>query len=109
MKKLIVSLLFVPAVASAEFVNGNELLSNLQSNDATKRVFALGYIAGVFDAHHSVSHCPSAGVSLGQVRDMTEQYLIVNASSRNLSADLLISDMLKRRWPCSNQSSGRGA
>lgn len=108
MKKLIVSLLFVPAVASAEFVNGNELLSNLQSNDATKRVFALGYIAGVADANQSIRYCPPEGIVLSQLRDMTEQYLIANASTRNLSADVLIGDMLSTRWPCSTPPRGTG-
>jgi hypothetical protein len=108
MKKFIVSLLFVPAMAQAEFVTGNTLLEDLQSTETIKRVFAMGYVAGVADANHSVTYCPPQGISLGQVRDMTEQYLIANASLRNLSADVLIGDMLNRRWPCKKESRGRG-
>jgi hypothetical protein len=108
MKKLIAVLLIVPAMAHAEFITGNQLLSDLQSTENVKRTFAMGYIAGVADSHHSVTYCPPGGINLGQIRDMTEQYLIINASTRNFSADILIGDMLNRRWPCKNQPSGRG-
>lgn len=108
MRKLIVSLLFIPVAASAEFVTGNDLLQDLQSTDTVKRVFVMGYIAGVADANHSINYCPPQGINLGQLRDMTEQYLIANAAIRNLSGDVLIGGMLTKRWPCNNQSRGRG-
>lgn len=108
MKKLLVSLLFVPAMAQAEFITGNQLLSDIQSNEPVRRGFVMGYIAGVADANNSITWCPPGGINLGQLRDMVEQYLIANASLRNLSADVLIGDMLNRRWPCKNQQGGRG-
>jgi hypothetical protein len=105
----IIALLF-PVMVSAEFVTGNSLLSDIQSTDNIRKGFAMGYIAGVADSHQSVTYCPPGGVNLGQLRDMTEQYLIINASTRNLSADILIGDMLNRRWPCkAPQTPGRGA
>jgi len=104
----IIALLF-PVMVSAEFVNGNSLLSDIQSTDSIRRTFAMGYIAGVADSHQSVTYCPPEGINLGQLRDMAEQYLTINASTRNLSADILIGDMLNRRWPCkAPQSQGRG-
>jgi len=110
MKKILASLLLVPVMASAEFVSGNKLLDDIQATDNIRRSFAMGYIAGVADSHQSVTYCPPSGINLGQLRDMTEQYLIINASTRNLSADVLIGDMLNRRWPCkAPQTSGRGA
>jgi hypothetical protein len=108
MKKLLTILLIVPALARAEFITGNDLLRELQSSETVKRVFALGYIAGVADSHHSVTYCPPGGINLNQLRDMTEQYLVANASIRNLSGDVLIGDMLSRRWPCNSQPSERG-
>jgi len=108
MKKILVSLLLVPIMASAEFITGNDLLEDLQSGETVKRVFAMGYIAGVADANHSVTYCPPEGISLGQLRDMVEQYITTNASIRNLSADVLIGDMLNRRWPCKTPQRGRG-
>jgi hypothetical protein len=110
MKQLICGLLFVPVIASAEFLSGNDLLSDLQSGEAMKRAFAMGYIAGVADANQSVRYCPPGGIRLSQLRDMTEQYLIANASFRNLSADVLVGDMLNLRWPCEKvKERGRGA
>jgi hypothetical protein len=108
MKKLFVSLLFVPAMAQAEFINGNDLLNGLQSQETVERVFVMGYIAGIADANNSITYCPPPGIQLGQLRDMAKQYLIANASIRNLSGDVLIGDMLNRRWPCKTQPSGRG-
>ena len=109
MKQIIAGLLLIPTIVSAEFVSGNQLLNDIQSTETVRRTFAMGYVAGVADAHNSVTYCPPAGVSLGQLRDMTEQYLIINASMRNLSADVLIGDMLNRRWPCKTPPAGRGA
>jgi len=108
MKKFIAGLLFVPAIAQAEFVNGNDLLNGLESTESMERVFAMGYIAGVADANHSITYCPPSGINLGQLRDMAKQYLTANASIRNLSGDVLIGDMLNRRWPCNKQPRGRG-
>jgi hypothetical protein len=108
MKKALFSLLFVSLATSAEFMTGNALLSNIQSTDSTRKGFAMGYIAGVADANQSITYCPPESITLGQLRDMTEQYLISNASIRNLSADVLIGDMLNLRWPCKQQTPGRG-
>lgn len=109
MKKILCSLLFMPAMASAEFMDGNQLLNELQSTDTVRRVYGMGYVAGVTDANMSITHCMPPNVNLGQVRDMTEQYLMANPSIRNLSADLIIAGMLTKRWPCPTQSRGRGA
>ena len=108
MKKFIVGLLFIPVMASAEFVNGNDLLKELQSSDPIRRGFVMGYIAGVADANNSITWCPPGGINLGQLRDMIEQYLVANASIRNLSGDVLIGDMLNRRWPCKREGQSRG-
>ena len=54
MKKLLIALLMVPALARAEFFTGNKLLSLLQSNEVIERVHAIGYIQGVFDANNQV-------------------------------------------------------
>jgi hypothetical protein len=109
MKTIPLLALLFPVIVSAEFVNGNSLLKDIQSTDDLRKSFAMGYIAGVADSHQSVTYCPPGGVNLGQIRDMTEQYLIINASTRNLSADVLIGDMLNRRWPCKQATPGRGA
>jgi hypothetical protein len=73
MKKLIAGLLFVPCVASAEFLSGNDLLSRMNSEEVVQRMFALGYVAGVSDAQQHVFSCPPAGVTNGQVRDVANR------------------------------------
>jgi hypothetical protein len=106
MKKLLAALLFVPAMASAEFVSGNDLYKDLRSAEISDNIYALGYIAGVADAGQSGSHCIPNTVNLGQIQDMTFDYLRRNADVRNLSADVLIGLMLLERWPCKNKSKG---
>ena len=108
MKKFIASLLFLPTLASAEFMSGNALLGYIQSDKTVERIYGMGYIAGVADANMSVTSCPPATVELGQLRDMVEQHLILNASTRHFSADLLIGEMLTKRWPCRDQPRARG-
>jgi len=106
MKKLLATLLFVPVMASAEFVSGNDLYRDLRSDKVSDNLYALGYIAGVADAGQSGSHCIPSTVNLGQIQDMTFDYLRRNADVRNLSADVLIGLMLLERWPCKNKSKG---
>ena len=106
MKKLLATLLFVPVMANAEFVSGNELYADLTSEHTASRMYALGYLAGVSDAGHSLTHCIPSTVNLGQIQDMAINYLRKNADIRNLSADVLIGIMLLERWPCKNKSKG---
>ena len=42
MKKLLLIMLFIPVIAHAEFVTGNDLLEDLQSTETIKRVFVMG-------------------------------------------------------------------
>jgi hypothetical protein len=105
-KKLIAALLFIPTMANAEFVSGNELYADLTSEHTASRMYALGYLAGVSDAGHSLTHCIPSTVNLGQIQDMAINYLRKNADIRNLSADVLIGIMLLERWPCKNKSKG---
>jgi hypothetical protein len=88
MKKLIASLLFVPCMASAEFLTGNDLLSRINSEETIHRMFALGYVAGVSDAQQHVFSCPPLGVTNGQVRDVVKSYLEANPGIRHKTADL---------------------
>ena len=110
MRKFLVCLLFVPAMARAEFFTGNQLLTLLRSNEMWDRMQGLGYIQGVFDANMSIVICPPAGVTAGQVNDMIKNYLENTPATRNRSADRLIQDALKSVWPCQNRNvPGRGA
>ena len=109
MRKLLATLLFVPAMAHAEFWTGNDLHNRLSSSDSMERIHALGYIMGVYDAGVNAIFCPpnQSGISAGQIRDMTFAYLSQNPSVRHRTADAIIFEMFKQVWPCANR--GRGA
>ena len=109
MKKLLVALLMVPAMARAEFFTGNQLLTLLQSREVMDRMQALGYIQGVFDANMYLVVCPPSNVTAGQVNDMIRNYLENTPATRNRTADRIIQEALKSVWPCQNRTPGRGA
>ena len=94
-----VGLLALCATAQAEFKDGNKLYSDLTGNHGAQ-MLALGYITGVADALGGVTHCAPANVTAGQIFDMTKQYLEENPSLRHFTADLIVSRVLGRTWPC---------
>ena len=100
MKKLLLLLAFVSASASAEFMDGNKLLFDLQSAHADERMFAMGYIAGVADAGRGTQSCPQPNVTIGQMRDAVRQHLEITPTLRHFSADIIVNHVLGKAWPC---------
>jgi hypothetical protein len=111
MKNLVAVVMLVPTLAYAEFFTGNQLLAKMNSTEVSERIQAIGYIQGVFDTGQYLKHCApdNAGITAGQIQDITRSYLEKNPAVRNLSADLLITEALRKIWPCANQNKGRGA
>lgn len=109
MKKLLISLLFVPVMAHAEFHSGNSLLDKLKSPEVMDRIQALGYIQGVSDTLQNGSHCIPGNVTAGQLVDMVKNYLENVPMVRNKTADEIVVHVLKTAWPCANRPAGRGA
>lgn len=111
MKKLIISLLFVPMMAHAEFLNGNQLHMRLQSTDTIDRVYGIGYVVGIYDANVKIYFCPNEnGLTVGQITDIVKNYLAANPSIRNAQAYELVTNAFKNIWPCAaNRTPGRGA
>lgn len=110
MRRLIVSLLFIPAMAHAEFETGNSLLADLQSSSIGQRMHALGFVKGVADVYVNVTFCPpnnSAGITAGQLNDMVKNYLEINPAIRHRTAESIINDLFKRTWPCPTNNRGR--
>ena len=107
MKKLIAGLLFVPAMAQAEFMSGNGLLKDM-NGDVVDKSIALGYVMGVSDAYTNVTICPPSNVTAGQTQDVVKRYLESNPDKRHYSADSIIRISLENVWPCKQQSKGRG-
>lgn len=109
MKKLIAILLCVPCMASAEFLNGNQLYQRMTSNDTGDKFYALGYVVGAYDMGVHVFFCPKteSGITAGQIFDIAKNYMAENPGLRQQSADRMVRDALKRVWPCPNQSGTR--
>jgi hypothetical protein len=105
MKKLIASLLFVPCMANAEFMSGNNLYSKM-NGDFGEKMLALGFIQGVYDVYVSVTFCSPNNVTVGQVSDMVRSYFDNNPSIRHKTAESLINQALKQAWPCANNRGG---
>lgn len=102
MKKLLVSLLLVPALAHAEFESGNSLLADIQSAEIGKRMHALGYVKGVADVYVNVTFCPprNASITAGQISDMVRNHLEMNPAIRHQTAESIINGVLTKAWPC---------
>jgi hypothetical protein len=105
MKKLIATLLFVPCMAHAEFMTGNNLHAKI-NGDFGDKMLALGFIQGVFDVYVNVTICSPSNITVGQVSDMVRSYLDNNPSTRHKTAESLINQALKQVWPCANNRGG---
>ena len=86
--------------AHAEFKDGNDLLTDLDSVHTVNQAVALGYVMGVADFGMGVIHCAPANVKAGQLKDMVHNYLRNTPAERHLSADSIINKILKATWPC---------
>ena len=60
--KLCAVLLCTTITAHAEFLTGNKLLQLTQGSEQ-EQTFALGYVAGSFDAGMGTNHCPPSNVT----------------------------------------------
>jgi hypothetical protein len=107
MRKTLAALLFVPAMAQAEFVSGNDLLSRMKS-DVMEQMYALGYVIGVADSAENITVCSPDNIKAGQVYDIIKNFLEANPAIRHHSADIIIKSRLEVIWPCKQQGRGRG-
>lgn len=107
MKAALLSMALLCGVAHAEFYTGNDLLQRLNSDILAERSAAIGYIMGVADSGHGVSYCPPEAVTSGQMRDMVRNYLTNTPAVRHLSADSLVTHVIKSSWPCAARPPGR--
>lgn len=100
MKKLLIALLMIPAVAYADFWSGNLLHQRLQSSESSDRILALGYIMGISDAYDGSAHCSGQSVTAGQTRDVVKLYLEQNPAIRDLNASVIVMVALGQAFPC---------
>jgi hypothetical protein len=106
MKKLLIALMFIPAMARAEFLTGNDLFMKL-TGDLGDRMYALGYVVGIYDVNVHVTICPrvESTITAGQVKDIALQHLTNNPGQRHRNAESLVRESLAKVWPCQNRSS----
>ena len=107
MKKLLLCAALVAGLAHAEFKDGNKLLAQLQGATLDQSN-ALGYITGVSDTMHGVSHCPPENATAGQLSDMVRNYLTNVPAERHRTADVIVLHVLKTTWPCAERAAPRG-
>ena len=104
MKKLILTTcltLLLSVNAQANYFNdGNKLLSDMEENVNTSRMYALGYVAGVVDSLNQVVFCLPSTVTVGQLNDMIRNYLRNTPAERHLPADVIISKAFGVAFPC---------
>jgi len=98
MKRFLI-LLTLCGSAHAEFLDGNKLLSDMKGSHGFQ-MSALGYVMGVADTLQGVTVCMPPSVLSGQGLDMVRNYLEANPAVRHFSADMIVSDVLKRSFPC---------
>ena len=106
-KKLLFVTAFVCGTAQAQFFTGNDLLTRLNSDSNIDKSIGTGFIMGVYDATHSITHCPPENVTVGQVKDMVIKNLHKGAEARHLAAEMFVSYTLNSAWPCPKKSKGR--
>jgi len=102
-------LIFVSSVVNAAFTNGNELQKWL-SNSETAKDFSFdqtygtgmfrGYVSGVVDAGNGSLFCTGTGVTRGQYTAVIIKYIKENPEQWNLSASELVTNALKKAFPC---------
>lgn len=109
MKRILLLAAFAASTAHAEFKTGNKLYEQLRG-DTLDTAHALGYIMGVADSIQGVAYCPRDGMTAGQMSDTVKNYLEQRPQNRHLSADVIVTAVLKAHWPCPERknSNGRG-
>ena len=94
-------ILAMPVSANAGFQSGNALLKDINTKSGPDYMFAMGYVAGVFDALADVSHCVTAdGVTQGQAVLIAKKYLESHPEELHMTADILLSRAFKAAFPC---------
>lgn len=103
---------FIAMSAQAYFIDGNQLLSNMESPTAAERTFAIGLAVGAVDAVQNEIVCVPEKVTAKQISDIARAYLVLNPSVRHKPAAILVVKAVSDIWPCKAKNptpSGIGA
>lgn len=108
---LIAPLAMIPAPAWAGFYTGNDLLDACSveqdaSNYFEKNYECVAYIAGAVDAFNTtraangLKSCIPGGVTMGDLRTVTVDYLRDHRKDRTKSASQIVFTATRAEWPC---------
>lgn len=101
MKRLIAAYAaFLTMGAQAHFIDGNQLLANIESQTPAERTFAIGFVTGVVDAAQNEIVCVPDRVTIKQVVDISKTLLQQNPSIRHKPAAYIVLKAISDVWPC---------
>lgn len=103
---------FIAMSAQAHFIDGNQLLTNIESQTPAERTFAIGFVTGVVDAAQNEIVCVPDRVTIKQVVDISKTLLQQNPSIRHKPAAYIVLKAISDVWPCKAKAptpSGIGA
>lgn len=107
MKQLVIAATLLAATnAHAEFWSGTKLRDMLAEKPGVNAGAAHGYIIGVHDAGEGVVHCSPSTAKAGDVVNVVRIYMDAVPHTLSKSADAVVFDALKARWPCANKGQG---
>jgi hypothetical protein len=103
-KILAIALIFTSISAHAGFINGTELMQDLEADQRGEASYdvgvATGYIMGVADTAEGVLLCIPAKTSVKQTKQVVFNYMKSHPESWSKSAEVVIINALKNTWPC---------
>jgi hypothetical protein len=102
------------ATANAGFYTGNELYevctADRDSKSYVEKTYeCVAYVTGAVDAFNTtrevngLKSCIPAGVTVGQLKDVTVDFLRDKPANRNGSASALVFAATRKAWPCSKK------
>ena len=103
---LVLAAAALPASAEGEFMTGKTLKAGLEgwvsedSEEIVRDAAAFGYVIGVHDALTGSIVCSGEDVSQGMVVQAVLKFMRERPSTLENSADVVVSEALKRVWPC---------
>jgi hypothetical protein len=102
----------------AGFYSGNDLLEACATGRESSAYFeksyeCVAYVAGAVDAFNTtreinkLKSCIPSGVTIGQLRTVTVDYLRANPNNLNGAASGLIFSATRKAWPCKMKAASK--
>ncbi|HGM5338188.1 TPA: Rap1a/Tai family immunity protein [Serratia marcescens] len=114
-KLLFVCCIAIAPPSIAQYYDGNalngwsnalqkwKLGTNVSNNDLTDARVFQAYVGGVIDAVDGTKFCIPDNVKLGQLFDITSNYLSANPEKRALPASELVITAISDKFPCNGR------